>query len=71
MARQLPQTPFQGSIIMQCRITCADGPHSIGESQQASGLALMYQWIDGSDRGVLESFVSHINRKVGAVVPGP
>lgn len=61
------QKTFMGSII-QCRITCADGPHPIGEKQQALGPHLVYQWIDGSERGVLESFVSHVNRKVIATV---
>jgi len=70
ITHQLSQKLLQGSIIMQCRITCADGPHPIGEKQQALGPHLVYQWVDGSDRGVLESFVSHVNRKVIAVVPG-
>lgn len=65
---QTSQRTFQGPIIMQSRITCADGPHQIAEKQQISGLHLLYQWIDGSDREVLESFVSHVNRKVTAVV---
>ena len=64
MTRQFPQKPFQGSIIMQCRIACAEHPRSIVENQPALAIALMYQWIDGSDRGILESFVSHVNRKV-------
>lgn len=68
--RRLSQKPLQGFIIIQCRITCTDGPHPISEKQQALGPHLVYQWIDGSDRGVLESFVSHVNRKVIAVVPG-
>ena len=68
MAPQESQKSSPQSIIMQCRITCADGPHPIGEKQQALGPHLVYQWIDGSDRGVLESFVSHVNRKVTAVV---
>ena len=68
MAPQESQKSSPQSIIMQCRITCADGPHPISEKQQALGPHLVYQWIDGSDRGVLESFVSHVNRKVTAVV---
>jgi hypothetical protein len=63
MTRQLPQTPFHGSIIMQCRVSCADGSYT-GENQQVLGLALVYQWIDGSDRRVVESFVGHVNHKV-------
>lgn len=68
MAPQESQKSSSRSIIMQCRVTCADGPHPISEKQQALGPHLVYQRIDGSDRGVLESFVSHVNRKVTAVV---
>ncbi|KAF8438425.1 S-adenosyl-L-methionine dependent methyltransferase [Boletus edulis BED1] len=68
VAPQVSHMTSMGSIIMWCRITCANGPHPIGEKQQAPGPHLVYQWIDGSERGVLESFASHINRKVTAVV---
>ncbi|KAG8216218.1 hypothetical protein J3R82DRAFT_8256 [Butyriboletus roseoflavus] len=70
MSRLISQETSQGSIILQCRITCADGSYPIGEKQQVTGLHLVYQWVDGSDRGVLESFVSHVNRKVTAVESG-
>lgn len=68
-SRPLQQTS-QGSIIMQCRINCVDGPRPIGEKPHVVGLHLVYQWVGGSDRGVLESFVSHINRKITAVELG-
>lgn len=61
----------EGSVILRCRITCANGSYLIGEKQQLTGLHLVHQWVDGSDRGVLvESFVSHVNRKVTAVEQG-
>ena len=61
----------EGCVILQCRITCEDGSYPIGEKQQGTGFHLVYQWVDGSDRGVLESFVSHINRKIAAAELGP
>lgn len=71
MSHTTSQTSCQGSIILQCRITCAEGSYPIGEKLQVTGRHLVYQWVDGSHRGVLESFVSHVNRKVTAVEPGP
>ena len=47
-----------------------DNPRPIGEKQHVPGLHLVYQWVEGSDRGALESFVSHVNRKVTAVQLG-
>lgn len=66
----MSQKACQGSIILQCRITCAEGSYPVGKKQQVTGRHLVYQWVDGSDRGVLESFVGHVNRKVTAVEPG-
>lgn len=68
-SRSLQQTS-QRSIIIQCRISCMNDPHPVGEKQQVKGLHLVYQWADGSDRGVFESFVSHVNRKVTAMEQG-
>lgn len=69
-SRPMSQKFCQGSIILQCRITCVEGSYPVGEKQQVTDRHLVYQWVDGSDRGVLESFVSHVNRKVAAVEPG-
>ena len=63
----LLQRTSQRPIIMQCRITCANGSYPNGEKQQILGPHLVYQWVCGSDRGVFESFVSHVNRKVIAM----
>ncbi|KAH0833906.1 hypothetical protein J3R83DRAFT_11090 [Lanmaoa asiatica] len=70
MTHPISQKTSQGAIILQCRITCADCAYPTGEKQQVTGLHLVYQWVDGSDRGILESFVSHVNRKVTAVESG-
>ncbi|KIK82447.1 hypothetical protein PAXRUDRAFT_832200 [Paxillus rubicundulus Ve08.2h10] len=58
------QTMSHQYLILQCRVNCAGGPPPGSEKQRAGGLYLEYQWVDGSDRGVFESFVSHVNRKV-------
>ncbi|KAF9239475.1 hypothetical protein BU15DRAFT_88026 [Melanogaster broomeanus] len=65
-ARPSPQTTPQRSLVLQCRITCAEGGPPGGEKQRAGSAYLEYQWVDGSDRGIFESFVSHVNRKVTA-----
>ncbi|KAG9308691.1 hypothetical protein JVU11DRAFT_11648 [Chiua virens] len=64
------QKATQKSSILHCRITCAHDPHPIGEKQPIKGLHLVYQWVCGNDRSTLESFVSHVNRKVAAVEAG-
>ncbi|KIJ18076.1 hypothetical protein PAXINDRAFT_110517 [Paxillus involutus ATCC 200175] len=61
------QTTSHQSLILQCRISCAEGAPPGSEKQRAGGLYLEYQWVDGSDRGIFESFVSHVNRKVTAM----
>ncbi|KIJ61690.1 hypothetical protein HYDPIDRAFT_115472 [Hydnomerulius pinastri MD-312] len=66
-----PQTSFQQSPALQCRITCKDGACPGGGKQSPTSVHIEYQWIDGSERSIFESFVSHVNRKVTAVQEGP
>jgi len=70
---RMPDPPPTLLSVMRCRITCGDGPcpGSMGDKRvTTSGPHLAYLWVDGSDRGVFESFVSHVNRRlVGMVAP--
>ncbi|KAH0833886.1 hypothetical protein J3R83DRAFT_11063 [Lanmaoa asiatica] len=70
MTHPISQKTCEGSTILQCRITCADGSYPVGEKQHVTGLHLVYQWVDGNDRAILESFVSHVSHEVTVVESG-
>jgi len=58
--------PFSSSrfspIVMQCRIYCREDV-----SSEKHKLLLEYQWVEGSERSVFDSFVNHVNRKVSSI----
>ncbi|KAH7882085.1 hypothetical protein F5I97DRAFT_1911874 [Phlebopus sp. FC_14] len=54
--------------ILRCCITCSHS--STSDRTRSQGFQLEYQWVDGRERHVFESFVSHVNRKVNAVLGG-
>jgi len=47
--------------ILRCSMKCMDNVEE---------LELEYTWMEGDDRGVFESFASHVNRKVGDLLAG-
>ncbi|EIW74733.1 hypothetical protein CONPUDRAFT_169696 [Coniophora puteana RWD-64-598 SS2] len=47
--------------ILRCSMKCMDNVEE---------LELEYTWTEGEDRGVFESFASHVNRKVGDLLAG-
>ena len=47
--------------VLRCRIQWLDNVEE---------LEMVYTWMEGDDRGVFESFTSHVNRKVGALLAG-
>ncbi|KAF9228174.1 hypothetical protein BS17DRAFT_692951 [Gyrodon lividus] len=58
------QTTSQPPLIMQCRTNCVECTLPGSENQRAGSPHLEYQWVDGRNRDIFESFVSHVNRKV-------
>ncbi|KAL4081621.1 hypothetical protein V8B97DRAFT_62111 [Scleroderma yunnanense] len=53
-------------VVLQCRIHCREGV-SGSEEHKSADVHLEYQWVDGSERSVFESFVNHVNRRVCSV----
>ncbi|KAH7911146.1 hypothetical protein BJ138DRAFT_1185969 [Hygrophoropsis aurantiaca] len=54
--------------VLRCRIECSQGDSSTPgprDSERKPSLKFQYVWVSGHDRTIFESFVSHVNRKVG------
>lgn len=59
--------PLQSAPVMQCRIQCRHGlSPTVTDNHKLQGAYLDYQWIDGKERSIFESFVSHVNRKAAS-----
>ncbi|KIM68846.1 hypothetical protein SCLCIDRAFT_20156 [Scleroderma citrinum Foug A] len=63
---EMSSQPFSTSrfspVVMQCRIYCREDV-----SSEKHRLHLEYQWVEGNERNIFDSFVNHVNRKVSSI----
>ncbi len=52
-----------GAPQLVCRVRCEERPRAGGAE---AGVQLVFDWLNGSDRGLFEGFASHVERKVVA-----
>lgn len=56
-----------GIPALRCRIRCLETESNSGDGSQRSGMVVEFDWVEGDDRGLFESFTSHVSRKLKAV----
>ncbi|KAH9833054.1 S-adenosyl-L-methionine dependent methyltransferase [Rhodofomes roseus] len=71
MREAVMQVDEELSVALVCRVACAaleeDDPAARARGV-AESLVLQCHWVKGSDRGLFESFASHLSRKVSAAL---
>ena len=54
-------------LALCCRIRCAEAETNDRCKSNNENLVLEFEWVAGRDRGLFESFMSHVSRKLNSV----
>lgn len=55
------------SPALTCRIRCIAAESDVKQNGKSNTLCMEFSWVRGRDRGLFESFMSHVARKVEAI----
>lgn len=50
--------------VLRCRIRCLEVEPNARVRSQGGDIIVQFDWVEGDDRGLFESFISHVSRKL-------